>query len=245
MMPASSARRRNAVPGCPAEASQIACTARPGGVQRSHRSTPPKLAAVSAPSEASFGTIWMKPSYDREDRDDQQGREVLAAARAQHPGQPSGHEPGQRDAEQHLQHHREQRHEHAERAAGQPDGHPEQAEQGRRRPGARGRGGQQPYRERADAQRVEGQRGGVQGAVEAEDDERQDQPREPEQGEDHRGQVRRRDATAAQHGQEVEDAARDHRREDRAEHEGDLGPGRRAQRVDAAGAASAGRGAEP
>ena len=63
MMPASSARRSNAVPGCPVEASQIACTARPGGVQRSHRSTPPKLAAVSAPSPASFGTIWMKPSY--------------------------------------------------------------------------------------------------------------------------------------------------------------------------------------
>ena len=63
MMPASSARRSNAVPGCPVEASQIACTARPGGVQRSQWSTPPKLAAVSAPSPASFGTIWMKPSY--------------------------------------------------------------------------------------------------------------------------------------------------------------------------------------
>ena len=41
----------------------MACTARPGGSHRSHVSTPPKLEAVSAPSEASFGRIWKKPSY--------------------------------------------------------------------------------------------------------------------------------------------------------------------------------------
>ena len=231
MMPASSARRSSAVPGCPF-----------GGVpDRVHgqaRRCPPQPPVHAPEARSGQRALGGQLRHDldealvhREDRDDQEGGEVLAAARAQHPGQARGHEPGQRDAEQHLQQHREQRDEHAERAAGQPDGHPEQADQGGRRPGAGGRGGQQAYRERAGAERVEGQRGGVQGAVEAEDDDRQDQPREPEHAEDHRGQVRRRDA-AAQDGQEVEDAARDQRREDRAEDEGDPGPGRRAQRVE-------------
>jgi hypothetical protein len=60
-----------------------------------------------------------------------------------------------------------------------------------------------PRRELAGAQRVQGQRGGIQGAVEAEHHERQDQPGDREQAEDHRGQVGRRDA-AAQDGQQVE-----------------------------------------
>ena len=180
MMPASSARRSNAVPGCPVEASQIACTARPGGVQRSHRSTPPKLAAVSAPSEASFGTIWMKPSYTAKIGMISRAAKSLPRRERSIPASPVVTNRASVMQNSTCSTHREQRDEHAERAAGQPDGHPEQAEQSGRRPGARGRGGQQAYRERAGAERVEGQRGGVQGAVEAEDDERQDQPREPE-----------------------------------------------------------------
>ncbi len=60
---ASSASRSRAVPGCPVEASWIACAARPGGIQRIHTSTPANLAGVSLPSPASFGTSWVKSSY--------------------------------------------------------------------------------------------------------------------------------------------------------------------------------------
>ena len=63
MTAASSASRSNAVPGCPFEASWIACAARPGGIQRIHTSTPAKLAGVSLPSAVSFGTTWVKTSY--------------------------------------------------------------------------------------------------------------------------------------------------------------------------------------
>ena len=80
MTAASSASRSSAVPACPVEASWIACAARPGGIQRIHTSTPAKLAGVSLPSAVSFGTTWVKTSYKGEDRDDQEGGEVLAAA---------------------------------------------------------------------------------------------------------------------------------------------------------------------
>ena len=63
MMAASSARRSSAVPGWPSEASWMACAAIPGGIQRSHASTPAKLRAVSLPSAVSFGTTWVKVSY--------------------------------------------------------------------------------------------------------------------------------------------------------------------------------------
>src|SRR6185437_1862256 len=49
-------------------------------------------------------------------------------------GQPGDHEPGQHDAEQHLEQHGDHRHELARPAAGQPDGHPEQADHVGRRP---------------------------------------------------------------------------------------------------------------
>ena len=48
--------------------------------QRSHASTPAKLAAVIPPSAAALGTTWPSSSYQGEDRDDQEGGEVLARA---------------------------------------------------------------------------------------------------------------------------------------------------------------------
>ena len=62
MTAARSASRSNAVPGCPFEASWIACAARPGGIQRIQMSMPAKLAGVSLPSAVSFGTSWVKTS---------------------------------------------------------------------------------------------------------------------------------------------------------------------------------------
>ena len=59
---ASSARRSRAAPGCPSEASWIACAARPGGSQRSHASEPVKLVVVSFPVAASRGTTWVRNS---------------------------------------------------------------------------------------------------------------------------------------------------------------------------------------
>ena len=157
------------MPGRPSEASWIACAARPGGSQRIHESKPVKLVAVILPSVAGLGHHLGEELVQREQRDDQERGEVPAAPRAQQAGQGRGHEPGQRDAEQHLQHHREHRDDHAERAAGQADRHAEQADHVGQRPGAGSRRGQQADGERAGAQRVEGQRGRVERAVHAED----------------------------------------------------------------------------
>jgi len=62
MTAASRARRATAGPGRPLEASWIACAASPGGSQRSHASTPPKLVACSLPSALSLGTTWVNAS---------------------------------------------------------------------------------------------------------------------------------------------------------------------------------------
>ena len=88
-----------------------------------------------------------------------------------------------------------------QRAARQAGRHAEQAEQVGQRPGSGGRGGQQSHGQRAGPQRVERQRGRVERAVQAEYEDRQDQPAEREHGEDDRGHVHRR-GLAAEQGQD-------------------------------------------
>jgi hypothetical protein len=85
---------------------------------------------------------------------------------------------------------------------------PEQAEHVGQRPGAGSRGGQQAHGKWAGAQRVERQRGRVQGAVQPERDERQHQPAEREQRKDDRGHIHRR-GLAAQQGKAGEGNHRD------------------------------------
>ena len=208
----------------------MACAARPGGSQRSHLSIPAKVAAVILPSAAILGTTWAKASYrakigmtrnaarslPRRDRSSPAMAVVTNRASVMQNSTSSS------TASSAI--------EHAECPLGQPDGHAEQADHVGQRPGAGGRGGQQADGERAGAQRVQGQRGRVQGAVEAEREQRQDQPAEREHGEDGGGLVDRR-ALAAQRRQDRERADRDQHGEDRADDEGDLGPAGRAQRV--------------
>ena len=62
MIAAARSSRSAAVPACPVEASWTACAARPGGSQRSHRSTPAKLAAVSSCLPTALGTTWANTS---------------------------------------------------------------------------------------------------------------------------------------------------------------------------------------
>ena len=62
MTAASRPRRAAASPGCPVDASWIACAARPGGSQRIQLSMPAKLAGLSCPEEAARGITWMRNS---------------------------------------------------------------------------------------------------------------------------------------------------------------------------------------
>jgi hypothetical protein len=162
-----------------------------------------------------------------EDRDHGESRQVPAATRPQQAGQRGRDPPGEGDAEHDLQDRSDDRDDHRQRAMSESHGDAELADQAGERPCPGRRRGQQAGHQRPGPQRVQRQRRRVERAVQAGQEERQDQPAERECGVQGRRQVHRR-AVVAQSREPGEGSDGHDERQHRADDEGDLRRGTRA-----------------